>query len=277
MIELPESKTLAGQISKAMTGKIIANVTANKSPHKFAWFSGDPALYGEKLAGKTVTGAGSFGGMVEIYAGDMRIILCDGANPRFCDSLDKIPAKHQLYIEFEDSTACVCTIQMYGGLMLLSEEEKQDYNETARSKPDPLSERFTYDYFKSLYTEEDGKISAKAFLATKQRIPGLGNGVLQDILFYAGLHPKRKMGTLSEDDYKKLYHSVTDTLMRMTAAGGRNTERDLFGVPGGYITVLSKSGCEKPCPVCGNMIVREAYLGGNVYYCPECQKPDTKI
>jgi len=30
----------------------------------------------------------------------------------------------------------------------------------------------------------------------------------------------------------------------------------------------------KTCPACGGKIVREAYLGGNIYYCPECQKLD---
>jgi formamidopyrimidine-DNA glycosylase len=43
-------------------------------------------------------------------------------------------------------------------------------------------------------------LSAKAFLATEQRIPGLGNGVLQDILFTAGIHPKRKMAAISEEE-----------------------------------------------------------------------------
>lgn len=55
----------------------------------------------------------------------------------------------------------------------------------ARSKPDPLSDDFSEEYFHRLYGEQDGKLSVKAFLATKQRIPGLGNGVLQDILFHA--------------------------------------------------------------------------------------------
>ena len=34
-------------------------------------------------------------------------------------------------------------------------------------------------------------LSAKAFLATEQHFPGIGNGVLQDILFAAQIHPKR--------------------------------------------------------------------------------------
>jgi formamidopyrimidine-DNA glycosylase len=29
---------------------------------------------------------------------------------------------------------------------------------------------------------------------------------------------------------------------------------------------------EDACPKCGGTIVKEAYLGGAVYYCPVCQK-----
>ena len=33
-----------------------------------------------------------------------------------------------------------------------------------------------------------------------------------------------------------------------------------------------KSGYhEQPCPACGGSIIREAYMGGNVYFCPNCQ------
>jgi formamidopyrimidine-DNA glycosylase len=115
-------------------------------------------------------------------------------------------------------------------------------------------------------------MSAKAFLATKQRIPGLGNGVLQDILFNAGIHPKTKIETLSDEKINDLYESVKSTLSEMTKKGSRDTEKDLFGNYGGYTTKLSKKTMGTPCPVCGSSIVRQAYLGGNVYFCPICQK-----
>jgi len=51
-------------------------------------------------------------------------------------------------------------------------------------------------------------MSAKAVLATQQRIPGLGNGVLQDVLWRAGVHPKRKLGTVSAAGREKLYGAV---------------------------------------------------------------------
>ena len=114
-------------------------------------------------------------------------------------------------------------------------------------------------------------LSAKAFLATEQRIPGLGNGVLQDILFNAGIHPKRKLQTMSGEDKNNLFRNLKSTLKDMWDCGGRDTERDLFGKPGGYQTILSNKTLAYPCRVCGSGLRREAYLGGNIYFCPSCQ------
>jgi formamidopyrimidine-DNA glycosylase len=111
----------------------------------------------------------------------------------------------------------------------------------------------------------------KALLATEQRIPGLGNGVLQDILFNAGVHPKRKKSTLSDFQKAELFHCLKVTLKSMTDRGGRDTEKDLFGNLGGYKSVLSKNTYSVPCPNCGDTIIKEAYLGGTIYYCPACQ------
>jgi formamidopyrimidine-DNA glycosylase len=116
-------------------------------------------------------------------------------------------------------------------------------------------------------------LSIKALLATEQRIPGIGNGVLQDILFNAGIHPKRKKSKVSDFQKAELFHSLKVTLKSMTDLGGRDTEKDFFGHFGGYKTLLSKNTIKKPCPNCGLAIVKEAYLGGTVYFCPVCQVP----
>ncbi|MEM3648190.1 MAG: zinc finger domain-containing protein [Thermoproteota archaeon] len=134
-----------------------------------------------------------------------------------------------------------------------------------------MTAAFGKTYFNSLFKEDTGKLSLKAFLATEQRIPGLGNGVLQDILFNARMHPK-KVYTLTEKNLEKLFNSIKRTLAKMAAGGGRDTETDLYGRPGGYRTMLSGNTVGKPCLVCGETIVKEAYLGGSVYYCPRCQK-----
>jgi len=134
-----------------------------------------------------------------------------------------------------------------------------------------LSSDFDENYFRSLFGEGTAKLSLKAFLATEQRIPGLGNGVLQDILFNAKMHPRKKAGSLSAADKQILFDSIKSTLSEMTAKGGRDTENDLLGKPGGYKARLSRNTVGQPCPVCGALIKKEAYLGGSIYYCAACQ------
>lgn len=272
MIEFPESRTLAGQINEIVNGKTILNVYANKSPHKFAWFKGNPENYHNLLSGKRIEGAKAYGGMVEMKAEEMRLIFCDGANIRYYQAGEEVPLKHQLQIEFDDFSNIVCSVQMYGGIWALNSDQTEGYCQISEEKISPLSDDFNENYFSSLFTQMDNKLSTKAFLATKQRIPGLGNGVLQDILFNARLHPKRKMSFLCDKELEAMYKSVKNTLFEMTACGGRDTEKDLFGCSGGYKTILSNKTKGLPCPTCQSEIIRESYLGGNIYYCPICQR-----
>ena len=82
MMELPEAVVVAEQANATLKGRRIESVIANQSPHKFAWFYGDPDAYDDLLRGQTVDGATSFGGMVEISAGPARIVLAEGLNLR---------------------------------------------------------------------------------------------------------------------------------------------------------------------------------------------------
>ncbi len=274
MIELPEALNIAGQINETISGKRIAGVTAAHTPHKLAWYYGDKAKYAALLVGRTIDRACAHGGLVEIKVGDANILLGEGTNIRFHAPGEPRPAKHQLLIEFEDGSAISAAVQMYGGMGAFREGELDNpYYRVAREKPSTFSPTFDRAYFDRIVSSPDlQKLSLKALLATEQRIPGLGNGVLQDILFNARWHPKKKTGTLSGKDRTELFKALKKTLSAMTAKGGRDTESDLFGRPGGYRTVLSKNTVNKPCPVCGTLIKKEAYLGGSIYYCETCQR-----
>jgi len=268
MIELPESHVLAKQINETLVGKTIKSAAANTSPHSFAFYSGDSAAYGAMLAGQKVTRAGvGFVGdsCTEIVCGDM--LLSISTPIKYHAAGAKLPKSHQLLLEFDDGSHMSCTVQMWGGLHCdpVSAKTKQE------SKPCPYTDAFDENYFGSLLSSVKPVLSAKAFLATEQRIPGLGNGVLQDILFNARIHPKRKLETMSDTDIQGLFQSVKSTLKEMRDNGGRDTEKDLFNRNGGYLTILSKNTLIHPCRVCGSGLVRQAYLGGNIYFCPVCQ------
>lgn len=272
MIELPEAVTLAGQLS-CLFGKKIVKVIAAQSPHKFAWYSGDPGLYESRLKGKSFESASGFGSMVELMAGNIALVLSEGVKLAFIEDETNIPKKHQMLVTFEDGSMLCANVQMYGGLLCnVQSKLDNDYYLIAKKKPSPLSKEFSKSYFDSILSgNKMGKLSVKAALATEQRIPGLGNGVLQDILFNAKVHPKKKMNTLSADDISILFDSVKSTLKEMADKGGRDTEKDLFGNPGGYKTVLCKYTLGRPCPVCGTLIQKASYMGGSIYFCETCQ------
>ena len=224
MIELPESQTLAKQIKSATVGRIIEFVQAAQSLHGFAWYNGNPANYPDMLNGKRVDGARPIGGQVEIIAGDMRLVFNDGINIRHVEPGGALPAKHQLYIRFDDGSGIICTVQMYGGMVAFPAGTYDNfYYRVACEKPTPLDEAFDEAYFGRIVAEAGPKLSVKALLATEQRIPGLGNGCLHDILFNARLNPQTKLGTVSDAELEALFSSVKTTLLNMTLAGGRDT------------------------------------------------------
>lgn len=272
MLEIPEAQTLARQLDETLAGKIAVSVAAGAATHKFAFYYGDPAGYDALLAGKTFRGARALAGQVEIDFGDAAVLFADGVNARFFAAGSSMPAKHQLFIGFDDGSAIVCTVQMYGGLWAYpSGANDNPYYLAARNKPSPLGSAFDAAYFSGLLAAAKPNLSLKAFLAAEQRIPGLGNGVLQDILFNARLHPKTKLSALTGADRNRLFESIKTTLAQMAALGGRDTEKDLFGRSGGYQTRMSGNNLASGCPGCGGCVVKEAYMGGNIYYCPACQ------
>lgn len=274
MIELPESNNLARQINETMTSKTISNVIVAHSPHKFTWFVDNGVAYHSLLVNQTIEQAYPVGGMVEIQTVDTRLVFSDGVNLRAIPPGEVLPDKHQLLLTFDDLSHLVASVQMYGGISCFGEIEGYDnpYYLIAKSKLSPLLDDFDLSYFRSLAAAEAiQKLSLKAFLATEQRIPGLGNGVLQAILWIAKLNPRRKVNSMGEEEMDCLFNSIKSVLAEMVRLGGRDTEKDLFGKPGGYATIMSNKHAGDYCPSCGGMIIKEAYLGGSVYYCDRCQ------
>ena len=273
MIELPEATNLAAQFNQAVKGRSIGRVVAGHSPHKWAWFHGDPKGYADLLTGRTIGRATAYGGLVEIEVEPARLRFGEGVSLRLHAAGQPVAATHQLLLELDDGSALSGSVQMYGGLWaFLPDQFRNAYHDRARQAPSPLSAAFTAAYFADLAAgPKANKLTAKALLATEQRIPGLGNGVLQDILFEARIHPRHRVADLSARQWQDLYGAVRSVLAAMVRQGGRDTERDLFGHPGGYQTRLSRNTVGKPCPRCGEAIRKESYLGGAVYTCARCQ------
>jgi formamidopyrimidine-DNA glycosylase len=272
MIEIPESKTISLQAGKTLTGLRITEVFNATSHHKFAFFNGDPTGYAKILAGRQVITTKGHGMFVDIHCDeDTCITIGDGTNMRYYSPHAQPPEKYQLLIVFDNDSCVAFNVAMYGGIWVYKGIFDNKYHRLSLNSISPLEDTFDEVQFDNIL-KSARDLSAKALLATEQRLPGIGNGVLQDILFNAGIHPKRKKSSLSDSEKAELFNSLKSTLKKMTDLGGRDTENDFFGNSGGYKTLLSKNTVKHPCPKCGDLIMKEAYLGGTVYFCPTCQK-----
>ncbi len=274
MMEIPEAAVIARQLIETVKGKKITRVEAEHLSHKLTWCQDAPKRFSELLSSKSISESYPLGGTLEIRAEDAFIAQSEGTNLTLLPPGAPLPQKHQLLLQFEDDSVFFVAVQMYGGILCFQMDEVTNpYYLGAKSKPSPLLDAFDRAYFDAILAPaETKKLGAKALLATEQRIPGLGNGVLQDILYNAKIHPKRSTASLSAQEVDAMYASIKSTLKEMADKGGRDTERDLFSNPGGYVTKCSKLTVGKPCGVCGRIIVKAAYMGGSIYFSPFCQK-----
>ncbi|MBE5962088.1 MAG: endonuclease VIII [Lachnospiraceae bacterium] len=271
MLEFPEVVSLARQLQKYVVGRTVENVFPPVKPHKFCWFNGAPEEYEAKIQGADIISAKGFGLYVEIgFDNGYYLCINDGVHVYLCEGECK-EENYQLKIRFTDGASLIFTVAMYGGIILHKGDYENEYYGKSQAALSPLDKAFP-EYYQKMFQESKKTLSAKAFLATDQRFPGIGNGVIQDILLYSHIHPKRKIDSLTQEEKNILLHMIIERLKKMEEQGGRDTERDLFNKAGGYRTCMSKKTyTEGSCPICGGKIQKESYLGGTIYYCPDCQ------
>jgi formamidopyrimidine-DNA glycosylase len=271
MLEYPEVLTISRQLNQNIAGKKIEKVLTPTKVHKFCWFNGEPSEYHNILKGSRVESAEGFGIYVEIkFNNGYKLCFNDGVNVRLLQSDDKLK-DYQLLLKFDDGMLIVFTVAMYGGIILHNGSYDDEYYKKSKQSISVFSPDFNEFYYKML-NETNPNMSMKAFLATKQGFPGIGNGVLQDILFKAQLHPKRKISSLNEKEKETLLSVIVSVMKSMTECGGRDTEKDIFGNKGKYKVLMSKNAVNGNCPKCGGQVVKETYLGGSIYYCSSCQQ-----
>lgn len=210
MLELPEVITLSKQVNNALSGKTITQVFNATKPHKFTFYNGEPSEYGKLLVGKTILSSEGYGMFVNFNLSDNVIMnIGDGVSVRYYSAGDEIPANYQLLLTFNDDSFLVFTVAMYGFINVYSDSYIDNkYYKLSRESISPLSDKYTEAEFEKLVAEAKKTLSAKALLATNQHIPGVGNGVTQDILFNARINPKQKVLLLSDNQKEVLFNAL---------------------------------------------------------------------
>jgi formamidopyrimidine-DNA glycosylase len=275
MIELPEALIIARQMSEELKGKQIEAGIRGNVPHKFAFYSGSADEYEEILRGKVMGEATGHGNAILASVGPDYTLVLGGGGERilFHQSESTLPKKHHLLLHFQDGTYLTVTVQGWGNALLLHQSELVEHPHVGEKRVSPLSGAFTLEYLQGLFEEleEEDSRSVKFFIISEPGIWGVGNGYLQDILFRARIHPRRRANDIIEEERWALHRAIKETLKQAVDLGGRDTERDLYNRRGGYRRIMDSKSVGQPCPECGTPVEKIQYLGGACYLCPSCQ------
>jgi formamidopyrimidine-DNA glycosylase len=141
--------------------------------------------------------------------------------------------------------------------------------------PEPLEDGFQADYLPRKIGSRRAQI--KPLLLDQKVVSGIGNIYVDEILYDARLHPRRKANTLSEGEWKALYDAIRSNLAAGVEHRGTTVRlfRDVLNRPGehqNHLRIFEKQG--KPCPGCEGRVVREKVSGRPSHFCPACQAED---
>jgi len=273
LIEYPESYVIARQINKELLGRTITSCIRGNSPHKFAFYHLDKDEYEAKIIGKTI-GKSTNKHTYILTTLDTQLILAlgeGGEKIRLHAKNDELPKKHQLLLGFDDGRHLSVSISGWGAVFLFTKKEMETHPYLSKVKADPLDKDFFAQKLREMVEAEAKNPSVKYFLVSEPGISGIGNGMCQEVLFEAGIHPKTKIKSLTETEIDGLHRALRTVVSKACELGGRDNETDIYGNVGGFETRMTAKTAGTPCPNCGTRIEKIAWLGGNCYFCPKCQ------
>jgi formamidopyrimidine-DNA glycosylase len=117
--------------------------------------------------------------------------------------------------------------------------------------------------------------SVKAFLMDQRQVAGLGNIYVSELLFRAGVRPRRRAARLSRQDCDRVIEAMRAVLDEAIARGGSSISdyRDGFDRTGSFQdehAVYDRAG--SPCRRCATAIRGVVVVGRSSFYCPTCQR-----
>ena len=141
--------------------------------------------------------------------------------------------------------------------------------------PEPLEDGFDAGYLARKVGSRRAQI--KPLLLDQKAVSGIGNIYVDEILYDARIHPRRKANTLSGEEWEALYGAIRENLAAGVEHRGTTVRlyRDVLERPGehqNYLRVFEKHG--RPCPGCEGEVVREKVGGRPSHFCPACQRED---
>lgn len=174
---------------------------------------------------------------------------------------DEKPEYTRILFSFTNEYHLAYVAQRKLGLIQLI-NDMEGFIEKHKLGPDALDPGFTFKQFRE--SLGDGRAMVKSALMNQKALAGVGNIYSDEILYQAGIDPRRRTGDLSGEEQKRLYRQMHRVLK--TAIDKR---ADPSGFPRSFI-IPHRRGDNK-CPGGGELKSLKV-SGRTSFYCPGRQK-----
>jgi len=271
MPELPDIFVLAHSMDKALSGRTITEVTVyqprclNKSEEEFRRAVIGYAFQHTWQRGKWVLANLDRDWMLAFNLGMGGEVRLHGSDER------PDPRRERVVFCMDNGQQLWTRFWWFGQVHLIPLGNLNAHPQLACLGPEPLAEDFTPQRLERMLRGKRGAI--KKYLLAQRFIAGIGNVYVQDILWYARLHPLRPANTLNPADVERLHSAIRHVLAEGIRWGGGPREYDVWGNEGHYAEHLQvgyRTG--RPCPECGDLIAELRVGSTTSYFCPSCQK-----
>ncbi len=278
-IELPEAYVLAKQMNAELQGKRVksCHLQNYQKLQKIGFVNKDITAF-DRLSNGKVEAVTSRGNVIRLKLDNgMNLILAPeyGGRVLYHAKGATVIEKFHLKLSFNDGSALTVALTGMGVIQALKDDEleqsyvyKRDFSEVVS----PVVEaEFTFASFSKQLTGKS--VNVKSVLVGKDAvIVGLSNSAFQDILYRAKIHPKRKASELTESEKHALYDAIRWVIQQRIQLGGKDQFTDFYAKQGGYTPAMGPNMKDKTCPTCRTPIEKLSLGGGQVYFCPKCQK-----
>ena len=276
MAELPEIELLRRDLEREVSDKKVKSVDVPgaglvKHPKK--------AGFAKELAGVKIHSVARAGLLLLVKVDDDRVLaLSLGERSRLTRNQAKDAAA--------TGTALVLTFTQGGQLrlvdpkkeataeLLTADELAERHPELTRLGLDAVDEPIAWTDFAGRLVRREGKL--KSVLMDPTFLVGIGPMYSDEILFHAGLRYDREPSKLSNQEIRRLYRAVVETVHEAVKYGGTSLGADgwvgLSGKPGEYqqfLAVYKRDG--EMSPRARGPIVKTRFGGGYTYYCEQTQ------
>ncbi|MGD0330020.1 MAG: hypothetical protein ABSB40_06180 [Nitrososphaeria archaeon] len=278
-IELPEAYILAEQMRKELLQKQVKvfHLKDYQKLQRIGFINKDIEAF-ERLIKRRIESITPRGNVIRVkFDLGVNMILGPEYGGRIIYHISEstIPEKFHLKLNFNDNTLLTVTLTGMGVIQVLKDDELEQsyvYRRDFSEAISPLDKtQFTFRHFSEQLAQKN--VNIKPMLLGKDAvIVGLSNSAFQDLLYRAKIHPKRKASDLGEDEKHALFDAIRLIIQERVRLGGKDQFLDLYERQGHYTPAMGPNMNGKSCKVCKTSIGKLSLGGGQVYFCPMCQK-----